>query len=108
DMNTAPAMQLPLGVKLPQTATLDAFVGVTNERVRAAVAALVHGHGNRLYLHGPAATGKTHLLQAACRAVSDAGRRSAFVPLRQMTTRATALFPGMQSLACVCLDDVGA
>lgn len=107
-MSGVPNLQLPLGVKLPQTATLAAFVGKTNADVRRAVTATVAGQGERLYLHGPGATGKTHLLQAACRTVSDAGLRSAYVPLRKMAGQAAALLPGMQSLACVCLDDVGA
>lgn len=102
------ALQLPLGIEMPQTATLDAFVGTTNAPVCAAVAAIVAGHGQRLYLHGPRATGKTHLLQAACRAISDAGQRCAYVPLRHMAAQAHALLPGMQMLDCVCLDDVGA
>ncbi len=100
--------QLPLGVELPQTATLDAFVGATNAQVRAAVAQTMVGDGDRLYLHGPRATGKSHLLQAACRAAANAGLRSAYVPLAQIAPQAVAILPGMQAMDCVCLDDIGA
>lgn len=101
-------MQLPLGVELPQTATLDAFVGSTNAEVRAVIRAAVAGQGQQFYLYGPHATGKTHLLQAACRAVAEAGRRSAYIPLAQVEQRSTALLHGMQTLDCLCLDDIGA
>lgn len=100
--------QLPLGVELPQTATLESFVGATNADARTAVNGVINATGKQAYLHGPAATGKTHLLQAACRVVAEIGQRSAYVPLRQLQRQATALLPGMQTLDCVCLDDVGA
>lgn len=101
-------LQLPLGVELPQTATLDAFVGSTNAEVRAIVAGVAAGRGQQFYLFGPHATGKTHLLQAACRAVAESGQRSAYIPLAQMRQQSSALFSGMQTLDCLCLDDVGA
>lgn len=107
-MTPQPDLQLPLGVELPQTATLDAFVGTTNARPRAAVVAMANGQSERLYLHGPSATGKTHLLQAVCRSVSDHGKRCAYVPLRDMAEQANALLSGMQALDYICLDDVSA
>jgi len=100
--------QLPLGVELPQTATFAAFVGQTNAEVCAAVTGGVDGRGRQFYLHGPHATGKTHLLQAACRAIANSGRRSAYVPLAQTATQTAALVAGMQSLDCLCLDEISA
>lgn len=102
------ALQLPLGVELPQTATLEAFVGITNAHAHAAITAFIGGQGTRLYVHGPRATGKTHLLQATCRAASEQGKRCAYVPLQQMAEQAPNLLSGMQILDYVCLDDVGA
>ena len=102
------ATQLVLGVQLPQSATLDAFVGETNAPVKAAVQELVAGRSERLFVHGPPATGKTHLLQAACRAVGDAGERSVYLPLAQVADQAVSLLPGLQDIDCVCVDDIGA
>ncbi|HLQ85423.1 MAG TPA: DnaA regulatory inactivator Hda [Salinisphaeraceae bacterium] len=99
--------QLPLGVELPQTATFDAFVGNGNAEIRAALVAVVTAQGARqFYLHGPPATGKTHLLQAASRAAAAAGQRSAYVPLAEVGDQGAGLLAGMQTLACVCVDDV--
>ena len=102
------ATQMILGVQLPQSATLAAFVGATNAHVRAAVAQVVDGRSERLFLHGPEASGKTHLLQAACRAAGDAGERSVYVPLAQVADQAESLLAGLQDMDCVCIDDVAA
>lgn len=101
-------VQLVLGVQLPASATLDAYVGAINAEVKAGVAQLVEGRSERLFLHGPAATGKTHLLQAACRAVGDSGLRSVYLPLAQIVDQAADLFAGLDDMDCVCVDDVAA
>lgn len=102
------ADQLVLGVQLPQTATLAAYVGATNARVKAAVEELLAGRGERLFIQGPAASGKTHLLQAACRAAGDAGERSVYLPLEQVGAQSPALLAGLQEMDCVCVDNIGA
>ena len=102
------ATQLILGVQLPQSATLDAFVGETNAQVLAAVEQIVDARSERLFLHGPEASGKTHLLQAACRAAGDAGDRSVYVPLDQVADQAESLLAGLQDMDCVCIDNVSA
>ena len=98
--------QLTLGVQLPQTATLAAFVGEVNAPVKAAVIDLVDGRDERLFIHGPANSGKTHLLQAACRALGDAGARAVYLPLSQISDRVPRLLDGLQDMDCVCADDV--
>lgn len=100
--------QMILGVQLPQSATFDAYVGATNACARAAVEQVATGENERLFLHGPHAVGKTHLLQAACRAVGDAGARSVYVPLSQLATHAQSVLVGLQDMDCVCIDEIGA
>jgi len=101
-------VQLVLGVQLPASATLDAHVGATNAEVRAGVVQLVEGRSERLFLYGPPACGKTHLLQAACRAVGDSGQRSVYLPLAQIGDQAAGLFAGLDNMDCVCVDDLSA
>lgn len=101
-------VQLVLGVQLPDSATLDAYVGAINAEVKAGVVQLAEGRSERLFLHGPTATGKTHLLQAACRAVGDSGLRSVYLPLAQVGDQAASLFAGLDDMDCVCVDDVSA
>lgn len=101
-------VQLVLGVQLPASATLDAFVGEVNAEVKAGVCQLVEGRSERLFIHGPPASGKTHLLQAACRAVGDTGARSVYLPLAQIADQAAGLFAGLDDMDCVCVDDIQA
>ncbi|NNC24408.1 DnaA regulatory inactivator Hda [Salinisphaera sp. USBA-960] len=98
--------QLPLDIELPQSATLAGFVGPTNFSVRAAVAELVDVRGQRLFLHGPEASGKSHLLQAACRAVSANGGRAVYLPLTQFGRDAADVVSGLGEMDLVCVDDI--
>jgi len=102
------AVQMVLGVQLPQSATLDAYVGECNAHVKASVCELVAGRSERLFVYGPGSTGKSHLLQAACRAIGDAGQRSVYLPLIQVGGQATSLLTGLQDMDCVCVDDISA
>ena len=99
-------VQLVLGVQLPASATLEAFVGDVNAEARASIAQIIAGRAERLYLAGPAASGKTHLLQAACRAVGDAGKRSCYLPLGQVRQRLQPLIENLAEMDCVCIDDI--
>lgn len=101
-------VQLVLGVQLPASATLSAFVGRTNADAKAAVAEVVDGRSERLFVAGPSNCGKTHLLQAACRAIGDAGRRSVYLPLAQVHEPIGPLLEGLADMDCVCVDDIDA
>ena len=69
--------QLPLGVRLRDTARFASFVAGGNARsLRAASQGSRPGGAARRLAVGPAGTGKTHLLQAACAAVARARRSS--------------------------------
>ncbi len=57
------------------------------------------------WLWGPAATGKTHLLQAVC---DRAGDRAIFVPIRMLTEAGPAVLDGLARRDLICLDDVDA
>lgn len=58
----------------------------------------------QLYLWGETGAGKSHLLSAACRQVSEAGYRTAYVP-GELANQPTAL-DGLESLDLVCIDDL--
>lgn len=99
-MNAA-SPQLPLGIALREAATLEGFVAGANAE---ALTALRHLQaGERLYLHGPPGTGKTHLLQGACR---EAGGRAAYLPLRELAGHSPEVLAGLDALERVCLDEV--
>jgi DnaA family protein len=92
--------QLPLGVRLADTARFGSFVAGPN---REALELLAAGAPPRLlWLWGRAGTGKTHLLQAACAAVGERGGAAAYLDLETVGT--PGLLEGFDALDLVCLD----
>jgi DnaA family protein len=59
-------------------------------------------------LWGEAGTGKTHLLEAACRAAQELGYAPLYVPLAEKTNFTTALFEDVEQIPLVCVDNVDA
>jgi DnaA family protein len=73
--------QLPLALEIADHARFDTFVGAANDAAVEHVRAVAAGRADVLWLAGAAGSGKTHLLQAACRAAAAAERRVMYVPL---------------------------
>lgn len=92
--------QLPLRVRLGEPASFDGFIVGANAEV---IHRLTSASPPRVvWLWGRAGTGKTHLLQAACAAMSAAGRAATYLDLE--SAGAPALLEGCESLDLVCLD----
>lgn len=74
--------QMTLALKLPHTGGFDAFVAEGNDESVTALRQWAAGAGQRyLFLHGADGSGKSHLLQAACREAIDLGRTLLYLPL---------------------------
>jgi DnaA family protein len=58
------------------------------------------------YVWGARGCGKTHLLQAACRHISERGGLSAYLPLADVLTLPVGVLEGLDNMDLVCLDDV--
>lgn len=103
------APQLPLGVQLRDDASFASFHIGPNAEVLSCLQAAVSGEqGGVIYLHGPAGSGKTHLLQAACRQMSEGGQPTGYLPLAEFAADEFAALEGMERLSMLCLDDVQA
>ena len=99
--------QLPLSLRTPPDQRLDAFHG--QPAVRDAVRAAARGEQRDwLYLSGPAGSGKTHLLLAACAEASAAGRRAAYLPLAAFAGALADVLPAQEGADLVCLDGLEA
>lgn len=98
--------QLPLGVHLRDDARFDDFQAGSNAELVEHLRRLASGEQGQLYLHG--AIGKTHLLQAACKQAMQAGRSTAYLPLRDLQGMGPQLLEGMASRNVLCVDDVDA
>ena len=104
--------QLSLHLRWREHPQLDGFVAGRNGAALAAVLALARGDDGApaaLLLRGAPATGKTHLLLAACHEASRAGTGAAYLPLAQIDgPHAVQATQGLQRNALVCVDDVQA
>jgi DnaA family protein len=94
--------QLPLGVRLAETARFEGFVAGPNRETFE----LLSGRSppRVLWLWGRTGTGKTHLLQASCASVGAAGGASAYLDLE--TAGTPGLLEGFEGLDLVCLDSL--
>lgn len=61
---------------------------------------------DNIYLWGGPATGKSHLLQAACTLAATAQRQVMYIPLEDTSGLSPDLLQGVDGLDLVCLDDV--
>ena len=99
--------QLPLGLRAPPDQRLEAFLG--NDAARAAMFAAATGASpDWLYLAGPAGSGKTHLLLAACAEAVAAGRRAAYLPMTAFAGRLAAGLAQQENADLLCLDGLEA
>ena len=101
---------MPLKIGLRDDACFETFV---TEQESQAVAlnglqnALQQTNGNAFYLYGESGAGKTHLLQASCRYVTEKGQSSVYLPFGD---HSLPLIPdiliGLEQTPLVCLDDM--
>ncbi|MDN3519226.1 DnaA regulatory inactivator Hda [Aquisalimonas lutea] len=99
-------VQLPLGIRWEDAASLASFHPAGNARALAAVERLLAGEETCVYLHGPGGTGKSHLLQAAARAGSERGDPVAYLPLSERASLRPEILEGMERLDLLALDDL--
>jgi len=97
--------QLPLALTLADHASFATFVAGDNAAAVQHVRAVAGGAGETLWLWGARGCGKSHLLQAACRASAADGSRAMYVALGAAQPE---LLAGLESLDLLALDDVDA
>lgn len=99
--------QIPLGISLRESASFDAFIELGNRQTLADIKACIAASGEQyLYLWGPGGVGKSHLLQAGCRAANTKSDRMAYVPLSQADDFSPGILADLGTLDLVCLDDI--
>ncbi len=99
--------QLPLSLKFPPDQRLAFFSG--RDDVREMVAAVADGsRSDWLYLAGPAGSGKTHLLLAACAQAQAHDRRAVYLPMAALAGRVESALAGQDEAGLVCLDGLDA
>lgn len=100
-----PQLTLPL-FKTAQHEFASFLPGANDEALRV-VQAWSRREGARIvHLRGTAASGKTHLAQAAIGAIAPALARTIYVPLRELFPDGAALLDDLDSVDMVALDDI--
>jgi DnaA family protein len=102
--------QLPLNIRLRDTATFDNFYVAKNALILTYLDALLaktDGY-SRVYLVGNPGVGRSHLLQAACHQANILGYTSTYLPLNESANLSPAILEGLDTMGLVCIDDVQA
>ena len=105
--------QLPLSIQLNDEATLADFCWGDNALLRqqlhqALMGGKVEGQGEHLiYLWGTAGSGKSHLLQACCQAVST-NQSAIYLPLQTLKEWGPDVLESMDEQAWIFIDDLDA
>jgi DnaA family protein len=95
--------QLPLELALDDHATFGTFVSGGNAAAVEHVRSLAAGGGETVWLWGGTGAGKTHLLQAACRAASAAERRAMYIAL---PAASPAILADLEHVDLLAIDDL--
>ena len=97
--------QLPLALTLEDHASFATFVAGENATAVEHVRSVAAGRRGTLWLWGAARSGRSHLLQAACRAATDAHKRAMYVAL---PAASPAILADLEHVDLLAIDDVGA
>jgi DnaA family protein len=98
--------QLALALALAPHARFDSFVADRNAvALRHVGDVAARGHGT-VWLWGGPGCGKTHLLQAACRAADLAGKRAMYVALDPASDVGPDILSGLESVEMLALDQL--
>ncbi len=97
--------QIPLAVGLHAGYCFASFVPGPNGLVVQALRTLAGAGTGGCFLWGPAATGKTHLLQAAC---AERGADAIYLSLARIAGSGPQVLAGLEGIGLVCLDEVEA
>jgi DnaA family protein len=95
-------MALPL--RLADHAVFESYLSAGNEALVATLAELADDKGGQgCWIWGALATGKTHLLQAAC---ERAGDQSVYIPLKKLAQADPGILDGLATRELICIDDI--
>lgn len=97
--------QIPLAFRFPPDQRLETFVGDT--AVQVALNAVAQEAAGPHFVVGPAGSGKTHLLLAACAAAQAHGRQARYLPLASLAGNVAPALDGL-SADLVCFDGLEA
>lgn len=101
--------QLPLPLKLDRFASFETFVADSNETLVRHLQSMACGERSGvIWICGAKGRGKSHLLQATCRAADRAGTRAMYLPLDTGEALDPDCLLDLDSIGLLALDQVDA
>lgn len=99
--------QLTLNFELRDEATFENFFIGSHTEAMHALQNMLYGEGEKMaVLSGPSGAGKTHLLQALCKAANQQNLGAIYLPLKDLACENPSVCLGLEKLSIVCLDDL--
>jgi DnaA family protein len=103
----SPSPQIPFQFGDFQKNDLASFISGENQNLIKLINRISNKESMHvLYLWGESGTGKTHLLQAACKEASEADLHVAYIPLKQIEELSAEMLHDLGELDLVCIDDI--
>lgn len=101
--------QLPLGIVLPDSATLANFLGDIGDEISASLKRHIeHRIFGPFFVHGGRDSGKTHLLQAACHYAADLQLSPVYLSFATTEALRPESLAGLENLDLIAIDDLQA
>lgn len=107
-MTQSPPRQLPLQIRLDDSATFENYYVAPAACALAGYLRSIAELQQFSFLWGASGVGKTHLLQALCHAAEAQGLSAFYISLQQHQDYSPLLFEQLETFDIVCLDDVQA
>lgn len=105
-MSTPPKQEV-LGVSLRDEYSFENYFSGENSAAVHSLKQWIRHEGNGfLYLCGPPGSGRSHLLQAACRALEANAQAFIYLPLTELVNLSPAVLEGLEKIDFVCIDDI--
>ncbi len=99
--------QIPFQFGDFQKNDLESFLTGENEALIKLIKQITNKETNHtLYLWSDSGTGKSHLLQAACKQAAESELHVAYIPLNQLDELSAEMLHDLGELDLVCIDDV--
>lgn len=99
--------QLALKLQLNDSSSFANFYAGRNAQAVRHLETIAQGGAEpALFLWGEAGSGKTHLLQAACRAAAERGLHPVYLTFDEVISLAVEVLENIEQALWVCLDDV--
>ncbi len=105
-MSVNNSRQLVLNVRLRDDDSFTNFLGNTNSKASGILQHSLYSDDFFVLLHGGQGTGKSHLLNAACRSYQLSGKTAVSIPLGEHLGLSPAILEGLDGFQLVCLDDL--